>query len=53
MRDIVIAKMLILMLWGLYLAIGLAQPTRDGGSENRVAATTRCPQQQALFERNS
>jgi hypothetical protein len=28
MRGIVIAKMLVLTLWGLYLAIGLAHATR-------------------------
>jgi hypothetical protein len=42
MRGIVIAKMLVLTLWGLYLTIGLAQPTEDSGS--RFAATIRCPQ---------
>jgi hypothetical protein len=44
MRGIVIAKMLVLTLWGLYLTIGLVQPTEDSGSANRVAATIRCPQ---------
>ena len=32
MRGIVIAKMLGLTLWGLYLAIGLTQPTLDSDS---------------------
>jgi len=44
MRGVVIAKLLILTLWGLYLGIGLAQPTERTGSANRVAATIRCPQ---------
>ena len=30
MRGIVIAKMLVLMLWCLYLAVGLARPTGHG-----------------------
>jgi len=33
MRGIVIAKMLMLTVWGLYLAIGLGQHTNDGGQE--------------------
>jgi hypothetical protein len=52
MRGIVIAKLLILTLWALYLAIALAQPTRDGGSANRAAARIRCLQQQPLIEGN-
>jgi hypothetical protein len=42
MRGVVIAKMLVLMLWGLYLALGLAQPTEVGRSADRVAVTIRC-----------
>jgi len=42
MRDIVIAKMLVLTLWGLYLAIGLTQPDWDKGSAEWVARVTRC-----------
>jgi hypothetical protein len=34
MRGIVIAKMLVLTLWGLYLALGL---TRGAGSDERRA----------------
>jgi hypothetical protein len=52
MRGIVIAKLLILTLWALYLAIALAQPTRDGGSASGAAARIRCLQQQSLIERN-
>jgi hypothetical protein len=40
MRGVVIAKMIILMLWGLYLFIGLTQPTENGG---RVTVSARCP----------
>ena len=43
MRGVVIAKMVILTLWGSYLAVGLTQYTGDGRSANRIAATTRCP----------
>ena len=41
MRGIVIAKMLVLTLWGLYLAIGL---TQGAGSDERRAlrASRRC-----------
>jgi hypothetical protein len=37
MRDIVMAKMVVLTLLGLYLAIGLSRPTGQGGSANRIA----------------
>ena len=37
MRGIVIAKTFTLALWGLYLAIGLTQPTGDVGSQNRAS----------------
>jgi hypothetical protein len=37
MRGIVMAKMVVLTLLGLYLAIGLSQPTGQGGSANRIA----------------
>jgi hypothetical protein len=43
MRGVVIAKLLILTLWGSYLAVGLTQHTGDGRSANRIAATTRYP----------
>lgn len=43
MRGIVIAKMIILMLWGLYLFIGLTQPTENGGSPHGVTVSARCP----------
>jgi len=43
MRGIVIAKMLILALWGLYLAIGLTQDTGTAsqqiGSMSRTASS--------------
>jgi hypothetical protein len=42
MRGVVIAKMLVLALWGLYLAIGLTQATgiasQQTGSLSRTAA---------------
>jgi hypothetical protein len=43
MRGIVIAKMLALTLWSIYLAIGLTQSTPDSNSANRVTATIRHP----------
>jgi hypothetical protein len=42
MRGIVIAKMFSLTLWGLYLAIGLTQPTPDNGSAERVTPVIGC-----------
>jgi hypothetical protein len=42
MRGIVIAKMFSLTLWGLYVAIGLTQPTLDNGSAEGVAPVVRC-----------
>ena len=46
MRRIVIGKMLIVVLWLLYLVVGLTQPSGNGGSANGVAGTSRCSQQQ-------
>jgi len=43
MRRIVIGKMLIVVLWLLYLVVGLTQPS---GNANGVAGTSRCSQQQ-------
>src|SRR5262249_23108253 len=45
MRRIVIGKMLIVVLWLLYLVVGLTQPSGNGGSANGVAGTSRCSQQ--------
>jgi hypothetical protein len=39
----VIAKMTVLMLWGLYLFIGLTQPTENGSSAHRVTVSAHCP----------
>ena len=46
MRRIVIGKMLIVMLWLLYLVVGLTQPSGNCGSADGVAGTSRCSQQQ-------
>lgn len=50
MRGIVIGKMLVLTLWGLYLAVGLSQPTKNGGSTKRVAETSHCQHQDTLVD---
>ena len=42
MRRIVVAKMIGLLLLGLYLAMGLAQPTGHN-TRPEPATTTRCP----------
>jgi hypothetical protein len=45
MRRAVIGRMLIVMLWLLYLVVGITQPSGNGGSANRVTGTSRCSQQ--------
>jgi hypothetical protein len=52
MRDIVIAKMFVLTLLGLYLAIGLTQPTGQGGSATRTAVALASGAASARREQN-
>ena len=50
MRGIVIAKMLVLMLWGLYLAIGLTHGA--GSDERRASGSTLSSQHATLSSRH-
>src|SRR5262245_44464552 len=42
MRRVVVGKLLILTLWGLYLAVGLSQPSENGGPGHTITSISRC-----------
>lgn len=42
MRRVVVGKLLVLTLWGSYLAVGLSQPSENGGSGHTITSMSRC-----------